>query len=329
MNPRFTRFPLLLLLTLASARTIARTPAVVPGRDGWLFLGAELRHLQAGPFWAEHAETAAQAAAPDAKDPEAAIVDLAGALKAHGVELIFVPVPPKAVVMADKLAEPGKPGDGGQHQQAFYARLREKGVNVVDLTAALIAARSNDTVGVYCRQDAHWSPAGIDVAAREIAAAIQKSGAAAASAAPGGYTAEPAEITLTGDLWTMAGDAKVEKEKIRIETVKKAGAAPVSDESSPVLLLGDSHTLFLSAGGDMQAAGAGLPEHLAKALGMAVEVIGVKGSGAGPSRVTFARKAFTKPGWLAGKKVVVYCLASRELTEATGVAWKKIPLKTK
>ena len=320
---------LLALLSLVSPLTApAQNAAVVPGKDGWLFLGAELRHLEAGPFWGEHAAKAAQATAPGTQDPEAAIVDLAASLKAQGIELIFAPVPPKAVVMADKLATPGKPGDGGQHQQAFYARLREQGVTVVDLTAPFIAARTNDSVKVYCQQDAHWSPAGIQIAATEIAAAAKKSLAAAASPAPDAFTVESADITITGDLWTLAG-ASGDKETIRIETVKKAGVVPTSDETSPVVLLGDSHTLFLSAGGDMQAAGAGLPEHLARALGMPVEVIGVKGSGAGPSRLAFARKAVTKPGWLAGKKVVVYCLASRELTEATGVAWKKIPVKPK
>lgn len=317
------------LLSLAIPRpAAAQNPAVVPGRDGWLFLAAELRHLQAGPFWGEHAAKAAQATTPGTQDPEAAITDLAASLKALGIDLIFVPVPPKAVVMADKLAEPGKPGDGGQHQQAFYARLREQGVTVVDLTAPFIAARTNDSVKVYCQQDAHWSPAGIDIAAAEIAAAAGKSLAAAASPAAEAYAVEPAEITITGDLWTLAGSGG-DKETIRIETVKKAGVVPASDETSPVLLLGDSHTLFLSAGGDMQAAGAGLPEHLARRLGMPVEVIGVKGSGAGPSRLALARKAMTKSGWLAGKKAVVYCLASRELTEATGVAWKKIPVKQK
>lgn len=327
------KFPLpstlLALLSLISPLTAAaQNAAVVPGGDGWLFLGAELRHLEAGPFWGEHAAKAAQATAPGTQDPEAAIVDLAASLKAQGIQLIFAPVPPKAVVMADKLSKPGKPGDGGQHQQAFYARLREQGVTVVDLTTPFIAARTNDSVKVYCQQDAHWSPAGIQIAAVEIAAAAQKSLAAAASPAPEAYTVESADITITGDLWTLAGSGGA-KETIRIETVKKAGAVPASDETSPVVLLGDSHTLFLSAGGDMQAAGAGLPEHLARALGMPVEVIGVKGSGAGPSRLAFARKAMSKPGWLAGKKVVVYCLASRELTEATGVAWKKIPVKPK
>ena len=320
---------LLALLPLSlPIRATAQNATVAPGREGWLFLAAEQRHLQAGPFWGEHAAKTAQATAPGTQDPEAAIVDLASSLKAQGVELVFVPVPPKAVVMADKLATPGKPGDGGQHQQAFYARLREQGVTVVDLTASFIAARTNDSVKVYCRQDAHWSPAGIQIAAVEIAAAAKKSLAAAASPAPDAYTVESADITITGDLWTLAGSSG-EKESIRIETVKKAGVVPTSDETSPVLLLGDSHTLFLSAGGDMQAVGAGLPEHLARTLGMQVEVMGVKGSGAGPSRLAFARKAMSKPGWLAGKKVVVYCLASRELTEATGVAWKKIPVKPK
>ena len=35
------------------------------------------------------------------------------------------------------------------------------------------------------------------------------------------------------------------------------------DENSPVLLIGDSHTLVFSTGGDMLAAAGGLAEHLA------------------------------------------------------------------
>jgi len=90
------------------------------------------------------------------------------------------------------------------------------------------------------------------------------------------------------------------------------------------LVLGDSHTLVFHAGGDMHAVGSGLVDQLAYELGTAVDLIGVRGSGATPARISLMRRMRTDPEYLAGKRVVIWCLSAREFTEADG--WRKVPL---
>ena len=54
----------------------------------------------------------------------------------------------------------------------------------------------------------------------------------------------------------------------------------------------------------------------ANELGFAPDLIGTRGSGATAVRVSLYRKGRSDPGYLAKKKVVVWCFAAREFTEA-------------
>ena len=70
---------------------------------------------------------------------------------------------------------------------------------------------------------------------------------------------------------------------------------------------------------------AGLVDQLALQLGFAPDLIGTSGSGATPVRLTLYRRSVKDPGYLAKKKVVVWCFAAREFTEATE-GWAKVPI---
>src|SRR5690606_13037921 len=99
------------------------------------------------------------------------------------------------------------------------------------------------------------------------------------------------ETIISGDLWRGLNDAAMPQEQVALEQVRDgAGNAPQPWRESPVLLLADSHGLVFSAGGDMHAEGAGLPEHLAKELGFPVDLVAVKGSGATPARMNLLRR---------------------------------------
>ena len=71
---------------------------VVAGRDDWRFLTKELRHVGVGEFWGGAAVKVSRANNPKYADPLPAIVDFNDQLKKLGIELLLVPVPPKAVV---------------------------------------------------------------------------------------------------------------------------------------------------------------------------------------------------------------------------------------
>src|ERR1035437_8098805 len=152
----------------------AQGAMTVPGRDGWLFLASELLHLGVGPFWGEYAAKVTRALKPDQADPLPAIADFHDQLTAMGVELLVVPVPPKAIIYPDGLpakvpCDPtGRLARLDAALQTFYGRLRIKGIHVLDLTSVFMKNRSNPEGALFCRQDSHWSGAGCVLAATEI-----------------------------------------------------------------------------------------------------------------------------------------------------------------
>lgn len=323
--------------TTCAAKAGESGTTVVTGRDGWLFLPAELRHIGAGKFWGADAAKVSKATKPETADPLPAIVDFKEQLAARGIELILVPVPAKALVYPQAVfgekesALPAGLRLDTVHQD-FYKQLSTNGIAVLDLMPDYLAHRDDAGTGVlYCKTDSHWAPRGISLAAEKIAALLdgkdwlKKARANAAVKT----VAKEQDTEITGDLAAMLPpDASRPKEKLALKiigTADSAGATPVAaDKASPVVLLGDSHNLVFHAGGDMLAAGAGLPDQLAQTLGIAVDVVAVRGSGATPARVNLMRRAKGDPQYLAGKKVVIWCFSVREFTESSG--WAKVTL---
>src|SRR4051812_40129738 len=70
-----------------------KSAAAAPGVDGWLFFGGGLRLLSLGHFWGSDAAKVSRAHKPELADPFPAIADFHEQLKAHGIELLVVPVP--------------------------------------------------------------------------------------------------------------------------------------------------------------------------------------------------------------------------------------------
>jgi alginate O-acetyltransferase complex protein AlgJ len=272
----------------------------VEGVDGWRFLPAEIKHLLAGD------------PSKDPKKPLEAIVDFNEQLKRVGIRLIVVPVPAKVTIHPEFLDERLKGAGISPPEAAFYEGLRAKGVEVVDLTQEFAGAKSNGPL--YCARDTHWNGRAITVAAQELAEMLK-------DAVPRKLALDAREepVEIQGDL----GGAK-ETVTLRFVTPQGQTSRIEADRASPILVLGDSHVLVFHDGGDMHAAGAGLPDQLAFELGAPVDVLGVRGSGATPARVSLARRARANPNYLAEKKVIIWCFGARELTQAD--AWKIVPL---
>ncbi|GIX06880.1 MAG: hypothetical protein KatS3mg115_1283 [Candidatus Poribacteria bacterium] len=295
---------------------------VVRGREGWLFFTTELRSISVGRFWGEAARRVSRAPNPDYADPLPAILDFHRQLQRAGIRLLFVPVPAKVVIYPDRLLDdpPAERLDAAHAE--FYGLLRQNGVEVLDLVPVYRAAREGGDP-LYCKQDTHWSGRGIELAAEEIVRWI---------GSPEwleGVPKQPLEseyrsIRIAGDLWRDLGDPSLPQEELVLRFVGRrtgGGLSPVPPwRESPVLLLGDSHTLVFQAGGDMHAQGAGLADQLAFLLGFPVDLVGVRGSGATPSRLTLYRRRDN----LRGKRVVIWCLSVREFTEGQG--WRKVPV---
>ena len=293
----------------------------VSGIDGWAFLRAELRHLGVGPFWGADAAKVSRAK-PAQADPLPAIVDFHEQLAARGITLVLMPVPCKAAIYPEKLGQPVAAGRVDAAARQFYEALAAKGVGVLDLADGFLAAKADDASAgpVFCRTDTHWSPRGCEIAAAAVANRIKDLAGTAGWLAgpPGGFSAATEDRSIAGDL-AAGGDPEV----LPARVVTRA-AGSTEDKASPVLLLGDSHVLVYHAGGELHGTSAGLADQLASELGIPVDVIGVRGSGATPARINLLRRAKPDPAYLAGKKVVVWCFAAREFTESSG--WAVVPL---
>lgn len=288
------------------------------GENGFLFLGAELRHIGKAKFWGSEAVRASEASQADAADPFPVLVDFHRKLEAEGVRLILVPMPPKAVIYPDALV-PESPYDErfDLFHQMFYRELRAAGVEVLDLTDAFLAARQEEGEPLYCLQDTHWSGRGLRMAAAAIAEAIGEADWRNTES----FESSETTVEIAGDLWSSLADPALPRESVALRVVN-AG----TDTESPVLLLGDSHTLVFHSGSDMHARDAGLPGNLAMELGRSVELIGVRGSGSTSARLTLYRRAARDAEYWDRKQVVVYCLTARDFTESID-GWRELPIK--
>lgn len=299
----------------------------VEGTDGWLFLKDELVHLSSGRFWGEDALEASRSKKKEYADPLPAIISYNKALADKGVTLYLMPVPPKALVYPDKLVEGVVPG-GVEEERAlyteFYTQLRESGVKVIDLLPQLTQkAREKN---VYCKTDTHFSGEGLALFALEAAKALQ--GESWYDSLPKEeFIKKDQKVSIVGDLSQMLGKTEAEELDLSLVTTKATGAAVASDENSPVVLLGDSHTLVFSAGGDLHSKSAGLFDHLSADLGFPLDLLGVRGSGITPARVKLFQRSKKNPDYLNGKKAVIWCFTAREFTGTGG--WREIPVSGK
>lgn len=304
------------------------TSMTVVGKDGWLFLGRELRHIGAGKFWGDAAAKVSQSSKPENADPLPAILDFKAQLDKAGIELLMVPVPPKAFIYPEKISNTVSAQDTARldtlHQE-FYDLLRKNGVTVLDLAPEFLARRNNDAAALgalYCKTDTHWSGRGCVIAAQQIAKTIGDE-TWLKNAAKIKTDSENKMVSIKGDL---AGDVKPKppKETLSLRFVSAAQKPIEPSRDSPIILLGDSHNLIFHAGEDMLASGAGLPDQLAAELGLPVDLIAVRGSGATPARINLLRLARANPDYLKQKKLIIWCFSAREFTESSG--WQKVPI---
>jgi len=298
-------------------KTIPEDSITYKGQDGWLFLGAELRHLSVGKFWGNEASKASRCNRPDRADPLPAIIDFNKQLGKLGIKLIMLPVPPKATIYPEGIAKNLQTEQSSKRLKEFYKSLSSKRVDVLDLSEIFIKLKKKK---LYCRQDSHWSGYGCEIAAEQIAHKI-KAMNWYKKIKKIEYSAKKREIQIEGDLWKSLKDKSLPKEKLALRFIRGKTVSSLS----PVLLMGDSHTLIFHAGEDMLAKNAGLIDQLAFDLKMPVNLLAVRGSGATTVRINLYRKA-KKKNWLKNIKIIIWCFTARDFTEARS-GWRKIPVK--
>jgi alginate O-acetyltransferase complex protein AlgJ len=296
----------------------------VAGEDPWFFLPSELRFLSVESFRGDAIRRLSRSRDKQWADPVPAIVDFHEQLKRLGVRLLVVPVPAKAAIYPDRLFSGGSKGVPGLPKglEELYADLRKAGVNVLDLTDEFVSNRDSEHGPVYCATDTHWSGLGCVLAAKVIA---QQVGGLVGQGAGKGFSEKWEEAVIKGDLLDLPGKpaTRVPHEKLWVRRVTRDGGGAVkADASSPVLLLGDSHTLVFS---ELLCEGAGLVEQLGYELGVVPDLIGLRGAGSTEVRARLLRRGMKEEGYLRSKKVVVWCFGAREFSEADS-GWVKMPV---
>ena len=153
--------------------------------DKWLFYRQDVEFLvQPSPLDVRSAKL---------DNPVKAIERFRDQLKAKGVELLVVVTPGKPSIYPERLtggdsdasrdaAAAGNVADHANsiglqsHGKKILDSLTRAGFNTVDLYTPLLAAKSRDSVegALYLNDDTHWTPRGAELAAAEIAAAVNR-----------------------------------------------------------------------------------------------------------------------------------------------------------
>jgi SGNH hydrolase-like domain, acetyltransferase AlgX len=301
---------------------------IVVGRDGFVFFLQEIE-MAAGPGFLGRRSAGARGTDPAAKrvstDALGAIVDFKRQLRATGIHLVFVPIPVKPFIYPEQVW-PDYPAGAGpawnRDRDAFKAKLAEAGVDVLDVTDALWTAKAQSGESLFLKLDTHWTPRGVAVAADRLAAHLKPHLPEPVQPL---FTTRKQRVTNFGDLLRILeiqpSSGLFAPETVEIVQVFKGGRPAIGDDSSPVLLLGDSFTNIYHRKEMEWGEDAGLGEQLTLRLGVGVQVIAINGGGATAVRETLAQK----PAALSHKKVIVWACSARDLYDEA-IAWDHIPL---
>jgi hypothetical protein len=319
---RLLRPPAQLVLT---GRLGAGNERVYVGRDGWLFYRPDVEYLT-GPGFLDPATVARRVAArtewtaPPQPDPRPAIIRFARQLAARGITLVVVPTPLKPMIHPDGLSrrvEPPSAALQNSSYPAFLDDLRRGGVRVFDPAPELVRARRETGRPQYLASDTHWRPEAMAIVARALAAVIRRRVPMPALSSPG-YLIEPRDVSNTGDTAVMldlpAGQRLYPPETVPLRRVLAPdGAAWRPSRQADVLLLGDSFTNIYSLASLGWGDSAGFAEQVSDALGRPVDRIVQNDAGAHATRLALRGMLAAGEDRLAGKRVVIYQFAVREL----------------
>ncbi len=287
-----------------------------PGADAsWYFLTKELLHTGTGQFWTKNwAEIAV-----NRQDPVPFIVHLNSLLQAKKIELLLVPIPAKTTIYPDKVAETFGPDDA-YPTAPFFERLKSAGVAVLDLEPTFRAERAAGNQ-MHCQRDSHYTPHACQVISGLIAERLKTADWLKNQPKSEIVRGPASDLVIVGDQVPEERRSDLhEVLKVRFcgksEGGKLVPIQPVDD--SPVLLLGDSHTLVFQEGASsgMHSNGAGLLDNLQADLGFAIDRVGVRGSGLRAARAQLYRNVAGAPSYWDAKKLVIWAFSVREFTQS-------------
>ncbi len=294
---------------------------VYPGRDGWLFYRPDVEYVT-GRGFLDRAQLLRRRAAGSElttavePDPRPAIIAFHRQLAARGITLIVMPTPVKAGVHPEMLARGSRDSGPARVLQnpsygAFIDDLARDGVLVFDPSTTLAAAWADGPQ--YLRTDTHWRPEAMELVAERLAGFLAGHVQLSAVADPD-YRIDRVELRNTGDAARMldlpAKARLLSPEAIFLRRVLLPdGSAWRPSPTADVLVLGDSFSNIYTLESMGWGTSAGFVEQLSYTLRRPLDRIVQNDEGAFATRAILDRD----PDRLAGKRVVIYQFAAREL----------------
>ncbi len=310
-------------LALTRLGRVGNKLAVV-GQGGWLYYTPGLQHVGGPGFLSREQLRSREKEALDAgqepihADPRPAILAFHRALSQRGIRLVLMPMPDKAAL------DPGPlHGRAGRVQPAcnvdyerFLSELRQQGVAIFDARQSLPESAAE---AVFLAQDTHFAPGYMERIARDLGKFVAGLGVLTRLSEPPQWHTAEQPMTRVGDLVDMLKlpdeQHLFQAQTVVVHQVQAAANTPwETDATGDVLLLGDSFTNIFTLEGMGWGNAAGLAPHLALALGRPLDVIAQNDSGAFATRQALSRELVAGQDRLAGKRVVIWEFASRELS---------------
>jgi alginate O-acetyltransferase complex protein AlgJ len=306
------------------------------GRERWLFYRPGVDFCT-GPGFLDSRHLARRGASgtpwrpAPLPDPRPAILQFQRQLAQRNIRLVLMPIPDKATVHPDKFSSRYGQRPMTIHNSSYRQFLDEmaaEGVLLCDVTAVL--ARHCDISGnaAYLATDTHWRPEAMELAAMELARTLERRAllSAAVDRASRRTSADARNLGDIARMLELRHDQRMFREEVvTIRPVTDAAGQPWQpDPNAEVLLLGDSFANIYSLEMMNWGRTAGLAEQLSLALNRPVDTILRNDEGAYATRDILSRALQQGDDRLAGKKVVVWQFAARELAVGD---WRLLDMK--
>lgn len=298
---------------------------VYRGREGWLFYRPDVEYVT-GRGFLQPSELERRVAAADSwseppqPDPRPVILQMARDLAARGIALVVMPTPVKATIHPGKLAGAYAGWSTPVQNPSYTAlieELTEAGVLVFDPARAFVDARLGAGRAPYLSTDTHWRPETVQLAARLLRDFLKRH-VSLPAVPPAGFRTVRRAVQNVGDAALMLdlppGQRLYPPESVFLRRVLAPdGTKWQPSRSADVLLLGDSFTNIYSLASMRWGDSAGFAEQLSYELQRPVDRIVQNDDGAFATRAMLRRGLGGGADRLAGKRVVIYQFATREL----------------
>ena len=298
------------------------------GHDPWLFYRADVDHVIGPPFLDSTRLKHRLQTSGIQPDPIKGIVDFRNQLAARGIDLVVLPVSVKPSMEGEMLAmsKANRAKASGALPNPsfneFKARLEREKVRLFDPATILIEQGKN--APLYLETDTHWRPETMEFVAKKLADFLQLP-PPAASTSP---SIVEKEIVARGDIAAMLkltrGDKFFPAEKVTIRQVVTGNGLWRPTKDADVLLLGDSFSNIFSFEAMGWGESAGFAEHLSAALRRPIDCILRNSDASFATREILSNELARGRDRLAGKKLVIWEFATRELSFGN---WKLLDLK--